>query len=242
MSLTRLALACLLCASLSAGFQISLGLPQRNLPQLEATFWAVSTPGTPEYLQFRSRQHIAGLIGASDSTVANASAWLIAHGGQSLALSPLRDELSASFEHSTKSVGWIPANDHPTIRFDYVLRRDQRSAAPAQAAQKQPRIDSINSNSAYSVSNQKKAYGIPADLTATNPGTVQMVWGPGSFGYSTTQLSSFKASEVPLLNMDKVNFDTQNHGHTGDNYMEGNLDTQMISAFGLNVSLSLIHI
>merc|ERR1719265_2958703 len=36
--------------------------------------------------------------------------------------------------------------------------------------------------------------------------------------------------------MDKVKFDTANHGREGDNYGEGNLDTKMISAFGLNVT------
>merc|ERR1712048_475064 len=62
-----------------------------------------------------------------------------------------------------------------------------------------------------------------------------MVWGPGTFGYSESQLKSFKSKQCPLLNTDKVKFDTENHGHMGDNYMEGNLDTQMITAFGLNV-------
>merc|ERR1719265_2417711 len=35
--------------------------------------------------------------------------------------------------------------------------------------------------------------------------------------------------------MDKVKFDTANHGREGDNYGEGNLDVKMISSFGLNV-------
>ncbi len=42
-------------------------------------------------------------------------------------------------------------------------------------------------------------------------------------------------SQCPKLNMDKVKFDTANHGRAGgDNYGEGNLDTEMISSFGLN--------
>jgi hypothetical protein len=89
---------------------------------------------------------------------------------------------------------------------------------------------------AYSVSNQKKAYGIPNDLAATNDSTLQMVWGPGTFGFSMSQLTQLKNSDVPLLNTSRVNFDTKNHGEAGgDNYGEGNLDTQMISSFGLNV-------
>merc|ERR1712232_527097 len=63
-----------------------------------------------------------------------------------------------------------------------------------------------------------------------------MVWGPGTFGYSERQLESFKSQQCPLLDLDTVKFDTKNHGESGgDNYGEGNLDTQMISAFGLGV-------
>merc|ERR1719159_1678582 len=42
-------------------------------------------------------------------------------------------------------------------------------------------------------------------------------------------------TQCPLLNMDKVRFDTDNHGAPGDNYGEGNLDVKMIASFGLNV-------
>jgi len=88
----------------------------------------------------------------------------------------------------------------------------------------------------YTVERIKKAYGIPADLKASNPKTLQMVWGPGTFGYSERQLESFKSQQCPLLDLDTVKFDTKNHGESGgDNYGEGNLDTQMISAFGLGV-------
>ena len=61
--------------------------------------------------------------------------------------------------------------------------------------------------------------------------------GPGTFGYSKSTLESLKQSQVPLLNMDKVRFDTQNHGQPGgDNFGEGDLDTSMISSFGLNAT------
>merc|ERR1711871_799657 len=82
--------------------------------------------------------------------------------------------------------------------------------------------------SSYTVSNIKKAYGIPEDLQACNASGLQMVWGPGTFGFSQSQLAALKQSQCPLLNMDKVKFDTNNHGEAGgDNYAEGNLDTQM---------------
>lgn len=87
-----------------------------------------------------------------------------------------------------------------------------------------------------SVAAQKKAWGIPVDLAASNSSTLQMVWGPGTFGYSKAQLYLHKVSQCPLLNMSRIKFDTPNHGETGgDNYGEGNLDVQMITSFGLNV-------
>ena len=89
---------------------------------------------------------------------------------------------------------------------------------------------------AYSIGNQKKAYGIPTDLVATNESLSQMVWGPGTFGYSPDQLQQLKESQCPLLNLSKVKFDTDNHGTPGgDNWGEGNLDVAMITSFGLNV-------
>ena len=72
---------------------------------------------------------------------------------------------------------------------------------------------------------------------ATNPATLQMVWGPGTFGYSPLGLQAFRATQCPGINPSKVRFDTDHHGRFGgDNFMEGNLDTHMISAFGMNVS------
>jgi len=64
-----------------------------------------------------------------------------------------------------------------------------------------------------------------------------MVWGPGTFGYSPLGLQAFRATQCPGINPSKVRFDTDHHGRFGgDNFMEGNLDTHMISAFGMNVS------
>jgi len=88
----------------------------------------------------------------------------------------------------------------------------------------------------YTIAKIKEAYGMPTDLQASNETTSQMVWGPGTFGYSPTALAFHKYTQCPLLNMKKVKFDTENHGASGgDNFGEGNLDTKMIASFGLNV-------
>ncbi|CAK0910200.1 unnamed protein product [Prorocentrum cordatum] len=118
-------------------------------------------------------------------------------------------------------------------RVEFVVHRGSKSEQQSS----NPRLSSSSSSmGGYTVGNIKKAYGIPADLKASNANSLQMVWGPGTFGYSIRQLQAFKDQQCPQLDMEKVKFDTGNHGHVGDNYMEGNLDTQMISSFGLGVT------
>jgi hypothetical protein len=178
------------------------------------------------------------MIGSTDSEVEETKKWLIDVGAdpETVKVSPLRDSISATFKSEDAkaaslrgafSVDMLPAG------VEFVIHRGSQSSSTLRAASKLR--TSGSSAGRYTVENIKKAYGIPVDLKATNESTLQMVWGPGTFGYSESQLKSFKSSQCPLLNTDKVKFDTQNHGHIGDNYMEGNLDTQMISAFGLDV-------
>jgi len=81
----------------------------------------------------------------------------------------------------------------------------------------------------------KKAFGIPTDLKGTNETMLQMVWGPGTFGYSKAQLLEFKLQQCPALDLNKIKFDTANHGKPGDNYGEGNLDISQIASYGLGI-------
>ena len=83
-------------------------------------------------------------------------------------------------------------------------------------------IISDDRNDFYSVSQIKEAYGIPENFTAQNASTLQMVWGPGTFGYSPSTLAEFAQEQCPLMGLDRVEFDTENHGEEGgDNFMEG---------------------
>lgn len=56
----------------------------------------------------------------------------------------------------------------------------------------------------YDIVAQKEAYQMPLNLTATNPNTLQMVWGPGTFGFGRGGLEGFRDAHCPLLNVDKV--------------------------------------
>merc|ERR1711935_677508 len=162
-------LVCLFAVSTVTGFEIVLGLPLRNLAKLESNFWAISTPGHLEYLNFASRHALSALIGADDASIANASFWLTSFGAHSVSVSPLRDAVTADFEPSAQLPGWIPPNNHPSLRFDYILRRDGEPNVAISRVQATAVL-----NGGYSIANQKKAYGIPVDLTATNSSTLQM--------------------------------------------------------------------
>jgi len=196
---------------------------------------------------------VAASIGATDDDIAAASDWLLALGARpsSLRVSALRDTVSATFVSDGRYPSWAVLSERkrsspPSVSF--LLRRAPLTASTAEATDhKKPPARGVPlkasaagavdpDGASYTVRNIKEAYGMPIDLQATNAKTLQMVWGPGTFGYSQSQLLMFKATECPKLAMSKVKFDTQNHGQPGgDNFGEGNLDVRMIASFGLGV-------
>lgn len=238
-----------LLGSAVANFHLDVMLKQSNLDAFEKTFWEISTPGSESYLKHLSTDKIASLIGASDESLASVHQWLKAAGGFSITTSSLRDTVSATFREFPTALrmgrNGIPHRDTYPGCVDFVVRRDSVGSTFGRkidsnhiASGTKPNSLSASADSIdYSVSAIKNAYGIPTDLQATNEATQQMVWGPGTFGYSQPYLAKFKHDQAPLINMDKIVFDTENHGEAGgDNFMEGQLDVDMISAFGLNVS------
>jgi tripeptidyl-peptidase-1 len=243
----KLFFAVVACAAVaSADYDLSVFLKQHRLNEFEQLFWDIATPGHAEYLKHRTAEQVAEFIGATESEVGSVRKWLARNGGVNIRVSELRDSVTATIPDGADTAalrltasGLPHADTHPTA-VDFVLRRDALpvdisidSATHAKLGGSAKHPDA----SSYTVQNIKAAYGIPVDLQATNDATTQMVWGPGTFGYSPSQLRAFKLEQCPLLNLDKVKFDTANHGKQGgDNFGEGTLDVHMISSFGLNVS------
>mmetsp|Transcript_72460 Transcript_72460/g.155167 ORF Transcript_72460/g.155167 Transcript_72460/m.155167 type:complete len:585 (-) Transcript_72460:64-1818(-) len=240
-------LACV-CGQAALGLQpgereIVAHLRQRNLGELERLFWDVANPESPRYLQHLTAEGVAALIGATDGDIEEAQSWLRALGAEasSIRVSALRDTVTASFAASAKASAGSPllSAERRPASVEFLVHREPLIAGGA--AVDHPPLQSSGlaamwPGPRYTVGNMKKAYGIPVDLEASNDTTLQMVWGPGTFGFSEAQLGLHKARECPKLNMAKVHFDTENHGSPGgDNFGEGNLDTKMIASFGLNV-------
>lgn len=113
-------------ASASPGFEIAVGLPHRDPALLESTFWAVSTPGSPRYLQFLTVEEAAALVRPAESTVAAARTWLFAHGATSVRLQPLGDVVVGTFEETP--AGWTK-NKLPPSDPRCEVRRPSRCVA-----------------------------------------------------------------------------------------------------------------
>ena len=219
-------------------FEVSLHLHSiADTAAQDRLFWRVATPGSPDYLRFKNVSQLADIFGAPQTAIAEAGAFVTALGGTDVRVSALRDVVTASFpgaaaDEARWSPRGLPRASAPA-GVALVTRRDFGTLAPEPPSK--PRVASgIGS---YTITQQKDAYGIPEDLAATNDKTSQMVWGPGTFGYSPAGLKAFAVEQCPLMNTAKVNFDTENHGEQGgDNFGEGTLDVHMIASFGLNVS------
>ena len=227
----------------SSTFTITLHLPMRSLETLDSTFWAVSDPTNDNYLQFPSLSTLAAAHGASTSHIDSAVSYLLERGAISAPrVSNLKDHVVGTFDDASHTLSLSDETGHPTDLPDFVefsVRGDSARASDG-VAQPPPRRPAYgdDASSRYTVSDIKEAYGVPANLTATNPLTTVMTWGPRTFGYSTSELRRFKITQAPLINMDKVVFDTSNHGESGgDNFGEGQLDTNMLSAFALNATV-----
>jgi len=237
-----------LVGSALAHFYLDVHLKHSNLDTLEKNFWDIATPGSDSYLKFLSRDDVATIIGASETDLASIKNWLKNAGGFDITTSAIRDTVTATFAGAPSVLkmgrNGIPHKESHPACVEFIVRRNPRESDTSKLAdaKRVPRhskdtLGLTADSPDYSVSNIKEAYGIPTDLQATNDATTQMVWGPGTFGYSETYLAKFKHEQAPLINMDKIVFATENHGEPGgDNFMEGQLDVDMISAFGLNVT------
>eukprot|EP00756_Hemistasia_phaeocysticola_P027279 Hpha_TRINITY_DN16107_c1_g16::TRINITY_DN16107_c1_g16_i1::g.4037::m.4037/K01279/TPP1, CLN2; tripeptidyl-peptidase I len=212
-----------------AEHEVVVGLKLSNTQALEEAFWGVADPKSPEYLKHRSLADLSRLVGAPVEQQRAASEWLRSQGATSVRVSKLGDTVTGVFPDAPSVSLSVAAAPVPA---DFILHRGGSAAVvPREAA----RIESPELGGP-SVKDTKAAYGIPNDLMASNPKTLQMVWGPGTFGYSPASLKMWKDYACPNYNVSKIHFDTANHGQSGgDNFMEGTLDVHMIGAFGLNV-------
>jgi tripeptidyl-peptidase-1 len=248
----KLLLLSLFASVASATYHLDVHLKNNNLGLLTEKLYSISTPGSSEYGQFLSNDDVRALVGADDDSIESVKQWLIQAGGDSVTVNSHNSVVTAAFHLDSPALrltsrGLPHSDTHPIGCVDFVVRRDPLPRSNAEAVDHATSAVQLATSSSddgnleaapYTVSNIKDAYQMPVDLQASNDATTAMVWGPGTFGYSPAQLRLHRAKEAPLINMDKITFDTDNHGEAGgDNFGEGQLDVTMLSSFGLNVNL-----
>jgi tripeptidyl-peptidase-1 len=100
----------------------------------------------------------------------------------------------------------------------------------------------LRTNSLFSdPASQKKSYLMPTDLKSRFSNNSQAVWGPGTFGVSNSDLSSFYSFwNIPATTASvKVPWYAGQPG--GDNFGEGTLDTTYITSMALGVTTYVIN-
>jgi hypothetical protein len=156
-------------------------------------------------------------------------------------LSALRDSLVMLLVEGTPAPARTQWPSALTTAIDFVLVRGVSPPvqAPAQLLRNSAWTktrgsggDDIMAASSATPAAQRAAYGIPVDFVPQNSSVRQMVWGPGTYGFSPVDLALYyKTFGVPLT-PDIVSFDTVHHGTPGgDNFEEGSLDVQIITGF-----------
>jgi len=73
-----------------------VAVKQRNLEQLEELFWAVSTPGTPQYRMFKTTDEINKIVAPAPQDIKTVIAWLAVHGVASRDVSHYGDAIEVS--------------------------------------------------------------------------------------------------------------------------------------------------
>jgi hypothetical protein len=88
---------------------------------------------------------------------------------------------------------------------------------------------------------QKKAYGMPTDLKVQTKNNTQAVWGPGTFGVSSSDLASFYSYWSVPADTSTVHTIWHQGVPGGDNFGEGTLDATYISSMGLGATTYIIN-
>jgi hypothetical protein len=212
-----------------------------------------------------SSQEITNIVGVSTSQFATVNDWLVSLGGRSIQLCGNNDavrvemplEIASSFilhngELATHELVSEDVSDIVVFAFStqltHLLENDQNdgdseSDSLSHSRKRLSKHERWATYESYSSPNsqladpnsQKNAIGMPIDLVANNSRNLQMVWGPGTYGYLESDLAAF----YQQFNIPGKTSTTKVFGNTGspggDNFYEGTLDTQYIAGMGLGV-------
>jgi hypothetical protein len=206
-----------------------------GLAELERLFWAIATPGTPEFQQYLSPAQLLSLRASSPGDTAAVVGWLRAAGCEGAAVVETGDAVTAS---GCPERPLTPTALAEVVEFVHVAGPSRvetavTSHAATTTGRDQPPRPPPAPPNLGTPARQRDFYALPQDQRSHNASNLQMVWGCGTFGVNKTELGMFYDEYCSDCDLDDVAYDTVHHGmERGDNFMEGTLDTTYISSFG----------
>jgi len=243
---------------------VGLRVPAHGRAELERRFWATAEPGASEYRRHHQQpSELRNVLGAEARDVQRVVRWLETLGADAanVQLTPTGDALRARCHYHTTTDR--PPKQPVDLPVDFVVllkpceasesgcARPPHNAtggvgrsASSSSAQPHARnggamgIDrAFGMGASFGPTAQKAAYNVPADLKGSAKENWQMVFGTGTFGYRTDDLSLFFRQYAPSSSVDDVALDVHNvwHGATGENFAEGTLDASYAAAFAPGV-------
>jgi hypothetical protein len=115
----------LLKTSEAASLLVGLRHPAGAIEALEQTFYDVAEPTHPRYQQYLSREELAAIVAADDTTFAAATAWLVNDlGASNVVLTPSGDALTATVALAHAPA--IPAALR-AAHIDYATLREEKA-------------------------------------------------------------------------------------------------------------------
>jgi len=223
---------------------LALSHEPSGVAALERRLQEVSDPSHAEYGAWLSSEEVTALVGATHQTVRAAEAWLQQQcGGLELLSSTLtgqRDFLEAvvvgAEEPCLRELLRTAERDASGIldgaflRLPRSQRRNRRGGTSMGAKAASPdAATELGSPNA-----QKQAYGIPQDTSASHADNIQLVWGPGTFGYLPSDLEEFYSTYNVSANVNTISTFGFNGTVGGDNFYEATLDVTYITSMGLD--------
>eukprot|EP01116_Phalansterium_solitarium_P011273 TRINITY_DN26903_c0_g1_i1.p1 TRINITY_DN26903_c0_g1~~TRINITY_DN26903_c0_g1_i1.p1 ORF type:complete len:574 (-),score=185.27 TRINITY_DN26903_c0_g1_i1:128-1849(-) len=200
---------------------------------------AISDPTHADYGRHMDRDAIAALVRSTDDDIASVERWLRGSiGAADVWLRRSGDALVASFDSAAPSlVPLVPPELKSIVDFLLLQSPRKETPMPDERPVRRPQRRAAAGTDGTPAA-QRASYGLPDGLVGTNETNLQMVWGPGTYGFAPSDLQLFyKTYGIDPNNIDMVQFDTANHGtNGGDNFGEGTLDVTWISALAVNVS------
>jgi tripeptidyl-peptidase-1 len=234
-----------------------IGLKQRNLEQLEELFWAVSTPGTSEYRNFRSNEEINRLIAPEPEHFVAILKWLAANGVNSRDVNNLGDalgvrttvEVAERLAHTTMNewvnvktgkkivrvVGTWGLDAHIAPLVDMIEGLTE-FPIPRYTAKKGKKADPESPFTLVSICPQSvnEIYKVPAGTKNTGNSSICVAEWEDQY-YSPTQLQKFSkdfAITIPALEKDHIvgKNDASNPG------VESTLDIQYVTGISIGTT------